>query len=84
MTNAEKFVEVFGTDLKQQYATKSWWDQEFVPVKTGHWIESRCDMYECSECGHTYTDLSGERYGMNYCPVCGAKMVEPQESEEQS
>ena len=35
MTNAEKFVEVFGTDLKRQYATKSWWDQEFVPPKTG-------------------------------------------------
>jgi hypothetical protein len=30
MTNAEKFVEVFGTDLKRQYATKSWWEQEFV------------------------------------------------------
>ena len=35
MTNAEKFVEVFGTDLKRQYATKSWWDQEFVPQNTG-------------------------------------------------
>ena len=33
MTNAEKFVEVFGTDLKRQYATKSWWNQEFVPPK---------------------------------------------------
>jgi len=50
--------------------------------KIWHWIESRCDMYECSECDHIYTDLSGERYGMNYCPSCGAKMVEPQESEE--
>ena len=30
MTNAEKFVEVFGTDLKRQYSTKSWWDQEFI------------------------------------------------------
>ena len=51
-------------------------------TKTGHWIESRCDMYECSECDHVYTDLSGERYGMHYCPNCGCRMVEPQESEE--
>lgn len=50
--------------------------------KTGHWIESRCDMYICSECNHVYTDLSGERYGMHYCPNCGCRMVEPQESEE--
>lgn len=34
MTNAEKFIEVFGTDLKRQYSTKTWWVQEFVPNKT--------------------------------------------------
>ena len=34
MTNAEKFEEVFGTDLKRQYSTKTWWDQEFVPNKS--------------------------------------------------
>ncbi len=34
MTNAEKFTEVFGTDLKRQYSIKSWWDQEFVSTKT--------------------------------------------------
>ena len=49
--------------------------------KYGKWIKSRCDMYVCSECDHIYTDLSGERYGMNYCPNCGSRMVEPQESE---
>jgi DNA-directed RNA polymerase subunit RPC12/RpoP len=50
---------------------------------TGEWIKSRCDMYVCSECDHIYTDLSGERYGMNYCPNCGSRMVEPQESEDE-
>ena len=30
MTNAEKFIQVFGTDLKREYMTKSWWEQEFI------------------------------------------------------
>ena len=42
--------------------------------RIGRWITDRCDMYICSKCNHTYTDLSGERYGMNFCPNCGAKM----------
>ena len=46
--------------------------------KTGHWIDtdegfSPC---ECSECGKVEFKKS------DYCPNCGAKMVEPQESEE--
>lgn len=34
MTNAEKFTEVFGTELYRKYSTRSWWDQEFVPNKS--------------------------------------------------
>lgn len=44
--------------------------------KVGRWITDRCNMYICSNCSHTYTDLSGERYGMNFCPNCGRKMSE--------
>lgn len=44
--------------------------------KVGRWITDRCDMYTCSKCNHTYTDLSGERYGMNFCPNCGSRMVQ--------
>ena len=29
MTNAEKFTEVFGTELHREYATKSWCEQEY-------------------------------------------------------
>ena len=47
--------------------------------KMGRWIPNRCDMYICSKCSHTYTDLSGERYGMNFCPFCGCKMQEVEE-----
>lgn len=48
-------------------------------LKTGYWEHIRCDMYECSECQHIYTDLSGEKQGMNFCPNCGCRMIEPQE-----
>lgn len=52
--------------------------------KTGHWIVDRDDSrrwdkvrFVCSECG------SWQTYGKtDYCPSCGARMVEPQESEE--
>ena len=45
--------------------------------KTGHWINGNYHI-RCSECGEDYP------YRLrNYCPNCGAKMVEPQESEEE-
>ena len=39
--------------------------------------------YRCSECefGHTFGKGT---FRMNYCPNCGAKMVESQESEERN
>ena len=50
--------------------------------KTGHWVEIepyplQMHNYECSECGHETNDN-----WENYCSNCGAKMFEPQESEE--
>ena len=48
--------------------------------KTGHWIPSHIPesiLDECSECG-----FSCGAFTFNYCPNCGAKMVEPQESED--
>jgi hypothetical protein len=48
--------------------------------KTGHWIPSHIPesiLDECSECG-----FSCGAFTFNYCPNCGAGMVEPQESEE--
>ena len=52
--------------------------QEQEP-KTGHWkdIPKYKDIaWQCSECGH-FTTMKH-----NYCPNCGCRMVEPQESEE--
>ena len=47
--------------------------------KTGHWIndEDTIGCYYCSECGGYVAS-----YDDAYCKYCGAKMVEPQESED--
>ena len=50
--------------------------------RRGHWITNapQYDMlnpqYICSECGNAHTRTTP------YCEMCGARMVEPQESEE--
>ena len=48
--------------------------------KTGHWVvwdTSYYDWtYKCDKCGRIVLKES------NYCPKCGARMVEPQESED--
>ena len=47
-------------------------------IKTGHWMEDEYEMVvRCSECGEENDECS------KYCPNCGAKTVEPQESEEE-
>ena len=66
--------------------------------KTGHWVEEKinvgCRRVFCSECGSAppfeYVSdgdvYSASGYGVinktKYCPNCGARMVEPQESED--
>ncbi len=64
-TNCGKWVKWANKD-EQNLAMK----QE---PKTGHWEWLRCDMYVCSECKNVYTDLSGIKDGMNYCPNCGSR-----------
>ncbi|MBQ1296956.1 MAG: hypothetical protein IIY21_23120 [Clostridiales bacterium] len=47
--------------------------------KMGHWINYQKNIWiyaQCSECGTVHDTKT------NYCPNCGAKMVEPQESED--
>ena len=55
--------------------------------KTGHWIKvtngrggHECDL--CHEYAPSYQ--SGDEYLTKYCPSCGARMVEPQESEDKT
>ena len=46
-----------------------------VSIPTGHWIEGKYKD-TCDKCRCTYPKNIGFK---NYCPNCGAKMVEPQE-----
>ena len=78
MTNAQKFKDVFGTNLERHYITKSWWEEEYKPPKSlrGHW---RIDWNPngtntmvaciCSCCGKK----SRIPWGY-YCEWCGVKM----------
>ena len=52
--------------------------EEIKQQKTGHWIfdEILDRNYYCSECKSMGVDY------WDYCPNCGCRMVEPQESEE--
>ena len=53
-------------------------------MKTGHWIKVTNDRggHECDVC-HDYAPSyrSSDEHLTKYCPNCGCRMVEPQESE---
>lgn len=49
-------------------------------AKTGRWIK-KGNTLKCPFCGAKGEDIKDD-YCFNYCPNCGSKMVEPQESEE--
>ena len=50
-----------------------------TPLPKGHWDSRTC---KCSECGYQIAFLEYAERKYNFCPNCGAKMVEPQESED--
>ena len=60
------------------------------PVRHGKWVEHVDDRwgashYFCSECGEKplKEERTNRRCLSNFCPNCGARMEEPQESEVQ-
>lgn len=74
-SDAEEFEKDFNEILDLAIKTL---EQE---PKTGHWIKSEIKNAThcvCSECGD-YWDITGDLFA--FCPNCGAKMVEPQDSE---
>lgn len=54
-----------------------------IHQKIGQWIKHEHNgigYIECSEC--LYWSLEADLLRNNYCPNCGASMIEPQESED--
>ena len=47
--------------------------------KTGKWIKYCYQNLSCSNCGYIAADTDIDEY--KYCPNCGCRMIEPQESE---
>ena len=57
-----------------------WIEKHPQEPKTGHWSHDGShwkNRFICSECGYKLFEEQ-----TNYCPNCGCRMVEPQESEE--
>lgn len=89
----DKALNSFGISMKDEYAVKveraslvAYKEQlealpaaDVAPVVHGRWIPYRCDMYECSVCGHIHTSFDKEECDANYCPNCGTKMRGEQE-----
>ena len=50
--------------------------------KTGHWIAGVNGHFNCSECNTDFFAFRDIRAAFIYCPYCGVRMVEPQESED--
>lgn len=49
---------------------------------TGKWIDGWiCGVYICSECGKDALEIQEWGYKSNYCPHCGAKMENSDETE---
>lgn len=81
----ETYHNQYTTDMLNMWGLFTQFIKEMPPVnpqpKAGHWIKIKpyplqMHDYECSECLHETDDPTE-----NYCSECGAKMVEPQESE---
>lgn len=56
--------------------------QKVPPVqpKIGHWINIDETHSKCDRCGAVF-EIASENGEVNYCPDCGAKMIDPWESE---
>ena len=91
-----KYCGQYSTDMLNMWGLFSQMITELPSVlpkpKEGHWIYGEdnygADGYYCSQCGSHYPIRWGVNESFefitdyNYCPNCGCRMVEPQESED--
>ena len=77
--------EEFNDYIQTLNKAMDWLEQE---PKTGHWkvvsdgYGDNAYICECSECKDTVWVYKDAERKWNYCPNCGTRMVEPQESED--
>lgn len=58
---------------------------EAIPIKHGYWVEeSWNDTIICSNCGSKWNIIDNDTYTFNYCPHCGARMIEEWEKENET
>ena len=70
---SDDFIKGFEVGVDRQYKA----DQ-----KTGHWIYNpKTDLSNCNNCGFECMHDELGRIETNFCPNCGAMMIEPPESE---
>ena len=87
----EAVLDIFANnaDAVRPYS-KTWEEVKALPSvkpqRTGHWIQTQekddaepCILWECSECHKEFRSVVHKV--SNYCPSCGCRIVEPQESE---
>lgn len=55
---------------------------EYAKPKIGHWIYWYTNGFGRKICKCSKCNRDGDTAGYNYCPNCGAKMVDPQEREQ--
>ena len=81
--NAISFYEAQEDSKECYYAIKQA-IKDLSPVKqepTGHWIE-KMDACECPYCHKAWDYYDNDTEDFDYCPKCGKRLVEPQESED--
>lgn len=95
--NTDELIALCVLPTEKEFEHLEWLLKNHYKQKTkiGYWIIKDCKeqgydiggvktwyiQIKCSECGFIKTAIEGHTGQYHYCPHCGAKMVEPQESE---
>lgn len=85
---AEMAEEALDGYIYKGKTLREWVDIIAQKEKTGAWVptdEEPHEDYECNKCGYaisTFTANIEPHTEYKYCPNCGARMFEPQESKE--
>ena len=74
-------IEHFGRDLEGTSPCEQFINKDVAPVRHGHWVKEKSDVlihWHCSVCKNCYYL---DEPNANYCPNCGAKIMDGGEGE---